>query len=232
MPELSRVLGGPRRGWVPGWTIAVAALALPTFACAESVPASVRACIAETDPGRRLACYDREMARFPEPAAPVAANAPKPPAPAGKTATVKAQQGSGSSAADSSSIAGSTPTTAGSGSTTAVTTSAAAPASSSTAAAAVTPNDRPGAGDQPKAAQQDSNAAKDSRHLSAHVVSIERLPNEMVLHLDNGQVWQEVQSTSGDLSLREGDLVKIDKQLGSYWLSGPHVSAMKVRQKS
>jgi len=64
------------------------------------------------------------------------------------------------------------------------------------------------------------------------VVSIERVPNEMVLHLDNGQVWQELQSVSGDLSLREGDTVKIDKHFGSYWLSGPHVSSMKVRQKS
>ncbi len=58
------------------------------------------------------------------------------------------------------------------------------------------------------------------------------MPNEMILHLDNGQVWQEVQSVSGDLSLREGDTVQIDKHLGSYWLSGPHVTSMKVRQKS
>jgi hypothetical protein len=54
----------------------------------------------------------------------------------------------------------------------------------------------------------------------------------MVLHLDNGQVWQEIQSTTGDLSLQVGDTVKIDKHLGSYWLTGPHVSGMKVRQKT
>jgi hypothetical protein len=62
------------------------------------------------------------------------------------------------------------------------------------------------------------------------VVSIDRSPNEMVLHLDNGQVWQQTQAVSGDLSLQPGDAVKIDKQLGSYWLSGPHVRSMKVRQ--
>jgi len=50
-------------------------------------------------------------------------------------------------------------------------------------------------------------------------------------HLDNGQVWQEVQSVAGDLSLREGDTVKIDKHLGAYWLSGPHVASMRVRLK-
>jgi len=54
----------------------------------------------------------------------------------------------------------------------------------------------------------------------------------MILHLDNGQVWQEVQSVSGDLSLKEGDSVTIDRHFGSYWLTGPHVSSMKVRQKS
>jgi hypothetical protein len=75
-------------------------------------------------------------------------------------------------------------------------------------------------------------AADSSKHFVAHVVSIEHLPNEMILHLDNGQVWQEVQSVSGDLSLREGDAVTIDRHFGSSWLSGPHVSSMKVRQKS
>ena len=78
----------------------------------------------------------------------------------------------------------------------------------------------------------DAAATDNSKHLVAHLVTIERLPGEMILHLDNGQVWQEVQSVSGDLSLREGDAVTIDKHFGSYWLSGPHVSSMKVRQKS
>ena len=84
----------------------------------------------------------------------------------------------------------------------------------------------------PAAVGADTAAADSSKHFVAHLVSIERLPNEMILHLDNGQVWQEVQSVSGDLSLREGDPVTIDRHFGSYWLSGPHVSSMKVRQKS
>ena len=81
-------------------------------------------------------------------------------------------------------------------------------------------------------ATADTAAADSTKHFVAHLVSIERLPNEMILHLDNGQVWQEVQSVSGDLSLKEGDAVTIDRQFGSYWLTGPHVSSMKVRQKS
>ena len=96
-----------------------------------------------------------------------------------------------------------------------------------------------GASAPPAAAGADSTApaagaaaADSSKHFVAHVVSIDHQPNEMILHLDNGQVWQEVQSVSGDLSLREGDAVTIDRHFGSYWLSGPHVSSMKVRQKS
>ena len=74
--------------------------------------------------------------------------------------------------------------------------------------------------------------ASGSAHISAHLVRIERFPNEMIFHLDNGQIWQELQSVPGDLSLREGDAVKIDLHWGSYWLSGPHVYSMKVRLKT
>jgi hypothetical protein len=52
-----------------------------------------------------------------------------------------------------------------------------------------------------------------------------------VLHLDNGQTWEQVQEASADLHLRAGDTVKIDRQLGDYWLSGRYGVAMKVRQK-
>ena len=83
----------------------------------------------------------------------------------------------------------------------------------------------------PARASQDA-AKKDAAHFSAQVVSIDRAPNEMVLHLDNGQVWQQLQQVPGDLTLQVGDTVKIDRHLGSYWLTGPHVSGMKVRQKS
>jgi hypothetical protein len=84
---------------------------------------------------------------------------------------------------------------------------------------------------KPAPAQQDS-ADKQALHLTARVVSIDNSPSEMVLHLDNGQVWQQTQQISGDLSLRAGDTVKIDKKFGSYYLNGPHVAGMRVRQKS
>ena len=68
----------------------------------------------------------------------------------------------------------------------------------------------------------------DSR-VTAHVTSLDRSPNAMVLHLDNGQVWQQIGRASGDLTLREGDSVTIERHLGSYWLSSRYVSDMKVR---
>jgi hypothetical protein len=48
---------------------ATAALALQgvPFARAQSIPPSLHACTAETDDARRLACFDREMARMSEP---------------------------------------------------------------------------------------------------------------------------------------------------------------------
>ena len=60
-------------------------------------------------------------------------------------------------------------------------------------------------------------AATQSR-VTAHVASLDRSPNSMVLHLDNGQVWQQIGRASGDLTLRVGDSVTIERHLGSYWL--------------
>jgi hypothetical protein len=65
--------------------------------------------------------------------------------------------------------------------------------------------------------------------LTAHVAHLDRWPDAMVLHLDNGQVWRQIGRASGDLSLREGDSVTIEKHLGSYWLSSRYVSNMQVR---
>ena len=192
-----------------GWTVLVCTLFVPAGA-AETLPASVRACAALTDSLQRLVCYDREVAKFPEPAkktatkpeattAAAATNAPTTPAAAATQSAPTAPAATPSATASSS---------AGSASSSTNTAAAAAPPSASSA------------------------PAKDSGRISARVVTIDRHPSEMVFHLDNGQVWQEVQSVSGDLSLREGDTVKIEKHLGSYWLTGPHVSSMKVRQIS
>ncbi|MGH8294620.1 MAG: hypothetical protein ACRETZ_03845 [Steroidobacteraceae bacterium] len=68
-----------------------------------------------------------------------------------------------------------------------------------------------------------------SSHLTARITRLERWPDAMVLHLDNGQVWRQIGRASGDLSLHVGDTVTIEKHLGSYWLSSRYVSEMQVR---
>jgi hypothetical protein len=205
MAELLRkqVSARSTRVWLLAWALVVlpALAALPAFAAVESLPASVRACAAETDSLRRLMCYDREVARFP---APVAKAAPAPQT--GATPVAPAQ------AAPAPQV---TPTPPNVPTTQAAATTGAPPAVAASSASA-------GAG---------SATHSDPQHLTARIVSIDHRPNELTWHLDNGQVWQEVQGVAGDLSLREGDPVKIDKHMGSYWLSGPHVASMRVRQK-
>jgi len=147
-----------------------ATVLLPRPVRADSLPATVAACAAEHDPSKRLACYDREVARF----------APAPPA-------------------------------------------AAAPAAGVTAAAAV------GAGESTPASG--AQGATEPRHIAARIVSIENYADELVLHLDNGQIWQQVQAADADANLHPGDAVTIDRSLGSYWLSGRSGAALKVKRR-
>jgi hypothetical protein len=175
---------------------------IPALARAESLPASVRACAAETDSLKRLVCYDREVARYMD-VKPSDHPATKH-EPTANPPTAAAATGAGAAAA-------------------------APPESQAPASppAAATP---PPPASPPQPAHPGS-AGTDAAHLSARVVGIDHVPNEMVLHLDNGQVWQQLQGVTGDLSLQVGDTVKIDRRLGTYYLTGPHVSGMKVRQK-
>jgi hypothetical protein len=68
--------------------------------------------------------------------------------------------------------------------------------------------------------------------MTARVARLDRSPDAMVLHLDNGQVWQQAGRAAGDLSLQAGDSITIEKHLGSYWLSSRYISNMKVRQET
>jgi len=195
-PSTNRTLAHALQAGLFGWTLSLATIT--QAGAAETLPASVRACSAETDRERRLDCFDREVARFPDSKATAQAAAP---APLAAPAT---------SAAPAASAA-----------QTAVTQPGANTGSTSASASAA---------DAPATRKTDS-ATKPGR-IAARVISIDRSPNEMVLHLDNGQVWEQLQSVAGDLSLKAGDNITIDKRLGSYWLTGPHVSGMKVRQRS
>jgi hypothetical protein len=70
-----------QRGWAAG-VLAAMLLAHVAGAAAQTATSALRACRAETDDAKRLACYDREMARMVESehSAPAAATAARPPA--------------------------------------------------------------------------------------------------------------------------------------------------------
>jgi hypothetical protein len=69
------------------------------------------------------------------------------------------------------------------------------------------------------------------RRISARIVSIENFPDAIVVHLDNEQVWQQIQEASADVNLHAGDSVTIDREMGAFWMSGSSGVAMKVRRK-
>ena len=48
------------------WSALVAALLVSAAAEADAIPASVRACAHESDSLKRLVCFDREIAKYPE----------------------------------------------------------------------------------------------------------------------------------------------------------------------
>jgi hypothetical protein len=67
-------------------------------------------------------------------------------------------------------------------------------------------------------------------HVAAHIVSIEGGGDSLVVHLDNGQVWKQVEKADATLGLRVGDRVTIDRGFGeSFWLSGPSQATMQVK---
>src|SRR5512146_2583361 len=205
MPELlpTRVLARSRR-----MTFAVVCTlplcGLSADAMAQTVPTGLRACAAESNPAQRLACYDREMAHRSQPPseAPGAAHA-------AQNAQAASQPGSIQPG---------------------IASKAATPASR----AAVSNSRAPHAASREPAATRHASRWKiftggKPWHVTAQVVGLDRWPDAMVLHLDNGQVWRQIGRASGDLSLHTGDTVTIEKHLGSYWLSSRYVSSMQVR---
>jgi hypothetical protein len=195
--------------------------ALPACAWAQTVPDSLRACTTESDPGRRLACYDREMARLSPSSVPRRAG-PTPAEP-DHSPVASTQQASPTQVPPSPN---SPPAQAPSEQVSPSPNSA-----SRNSATAPTAADRQTPAPRRAPPWKKIFAGNAPERVTARVAELDRWPDAMVLHLDNGQVWQQMGRASGDLSLRVGDSVTIEKHLGSYWLSSRYVSNMKVRLK-
>ena len=179
---------------------------VPAVQAADSWPASTRACAAETDVLKRLSCYDKEAVRY---ARPPQSEDTQRGSPTGGAATGATATGSAS---------------AGSASTGSASTGGAAVASGAPSPVA----DPFGLPPPPKKEE----APRETRQISARVVSIEQHRGNVLLHLDNGQVWQQIQTEDvPDLNLHVGSTVKIEKDpLGSYWLSAGTTAAAKVKR--
>ena len=152
---------------------------------ADTLPASVRACIGEADAARRLSCYDREVARAiapPDTFASVAPAAAPPPVPVAPSPRLPADP----------------PRAAVAPVTTAPLPAAAAPAA--------TP-----------------------RHLTAKVSAVRQSGDELIVTLDNGNVWEQSVPGASGLNLRPGDAVKVDRTMGSWFLSNQYGDSVQVR---
>jgi hypothetical protein len=202
-------------------------------AAADSFTVGVLSCAAETDRDRRLECYDRAVAGYTAGLAGGKRDAVAGVTPSSVTSPAVGATGSravgGSApavtATGTTAVGGSAPAVAATG-TTAVGGSASA-VGSAPAVAGSAPAGRDSAVDSAGAGK--SARADVPRHVAARIASVEHFPDYVVVHLDNQQTWKQVSDSPGSPTLRNGDPVTIDRQMGSYWLAGPKGEAVQVR---
>ena len=200
--------------------LAIAAAVAPPRVWSQNqgqlLPPLIRACLAEADSGQRLDCYDREVARLlmpPDHSTPGQAATTLPVPPVLRGCIADADAGRRRDCYDRE------------------------------VARMIMPPERPGAAPLARApadaapvsppvappAPPPAPVAAAPTHLSAHVTRLESGGDRLVVHLDNGQAWEQSQAGSLDLALRNGDLVKVDRQLGSWWLTDRYGETLQVR---
>jgi hypothetical protein len=195
-------------GWL--FSLGYACCAVVPLASAGPLPASLAACAAETDAGQRLACYDREVPRLARPESKTevkAGNGTPVVAPADTPAL--GMTGSGAAAADPPA-------------------SATPPETSGQAA-----EDSFGlTGELRHKRQLEAKAPPDLSRLTARVAAFSYKPRgEIVLRLDNGQIWEQAEA-DGEVAMKAGDTVTIKAgALGSFWLNAHASPLVRVRRK-
>jgi hypothetical protein len=188
-------------------------LACGMSTAAESLFQSVQECAAEADASQRLACYDRAAERWV----------------VNRVRADGAQCGSGASGSCAST--GAQPAGASAQPAASVPASSTRPAADREPASLNSAKSVFGADGLTRKQQLGGEGAQ-QRRLTALVTAIARRPQGMlVLHLENGQVWEQTED-GPDLKIQAGDAVTIDRGvLGAYWLSArPGHVAIKVRR--
>jgi hypothetical protein len=218
---LKRALGLSGRSLWNGCGLLVGALVC-AVAFAQVVPPSLDVCANETDSGKRLACFDREIVRLHQlergqrsGAATDGAQTSRSGASAGTSglgaAGVPQRTGPSTQTGPNSSSMSSTPS--------APPADSAAPPDAHDPAAidrfGVTP-------DMQRERQIQGKAPTPLKEISAHIASVHYLPRgEIVVGLDNGQTWQQAEY-DGDVSLDIGEPVTIKAGALSAFYLKPH----------
>jgi hypothetical protein len=190
------------------WLFNAAALSVvlmgspPHLVASENASDGVLACAAEADEERRLACFDALAAGLRDPRPPAAA------APGSSTAATFPVSPSAASAAPVAPSAA----------------AAAAAVAQPSQAGTPSPEDRFGLRVDRKEQKKD-----DLTELSARATAISPKPRgELVITLDNGQVWGEI-APGSKIKVKPGDSVKIEAgTLGSFILIAPNGRSSKV----
>jgi hypothetical protein len=72
-------------------------------------------------------------------------------------------------------------------------------------------------------------AAKQARHLSAKVSALRQSGDQLVVTLDNGNVWEQSAPATSQLNLRPGETVQLDHEMASWFLSDRYGNSIQVR---
>ena len=203
------------------WLFNAAALSVvllgspPHLVAAESASDGVLACAAEADDERRLACFDALAAGLRDPRPPAATAPVSPTATTAPVSPTAATFPVSPTAASATPVA---PTVAPSAA------AAAAAAAQPSQAGTPSPEDRFGLRVDRKEQKKD-----DLTELSATATAISPKPRgELVITLDNGQVWGEI-APGSKIKVKPGDSVKIEAgTLGSFILIAPNGRSSKV----
>ncbi len=189
---------------------------------AEALPPSLRACMSESDASQRLACFDRESERLVQESAPTARRA-DPPRPASVPAPAAAAPSAPSVAAAPSAPSVAAPPAA------AATAAAAAPATSAPAQSAQEKFGYRGNIARADLDKQEEEERREAEQLTAKVTELSTVVHgEMLLTLDNGQVWQQKRGDRG-MRIKVGDEVTIRRaSLGSFLLTSQAKGSMRV----
>jgi hypothetical protein len=188
--------------------VCAALLVFAPAAFAQTIPPTLDACSTESDSSKRLACFDREIARLHQ--LQRGASAGNTQGPGGPQAIGTAQAPSGGT--NTSFPAG----------------------GASVTAAPHDPNAVDSFGLTPEMQRQrqvEGKAPTPLRQISAHVASVHYLPHgEIVVSLDNGQTWQQAEY-DGDVTMDIGEPVTIKAgALTAYYLKPRAGKIIRVRR--